>query len=229
MTKQELEEINGNLQVQILFLEEQLRKSPPRELEEENNSLKDEIEDLRARLEDSEAARANLREMVDAYQRQRANELAELAESRQQLSDRRQNELNRLGEEAARLAGERAELVTERERLSEQVAAARSAELQAQTSADNWKKQSTEMYTRMTRAQEEKRGAVEKLQAQELNYDRLARQMEHVQTRDTRAGWIQLLELMAENAGTLWVIVLGFWVLISAIILANWIWNWMWS
>jgi chromosome segregation ATPase len=229
MTRQELEEINDNLQVQIAGLQKELLNAPPRELAEENERLKEEITELRAQLEDSEAVRSNLRGMVDAFQRQRANELAELREGREQLSDLRQIELNRLGEAATQLAAEREELATEREEMEEEVTAATSAREKALATAEGWRKQSTEMYQRMTRAQEEKERAVEKLQVRELDFTRLSSQVQDLRMADTRAEWIQFVELLANNAGMIWLILLGFTLLMFLLSVVIWIWNWMWS
>lgn len=230
MNRQQLEEINDNLQVEIASLQQQLLNAPPPPaLAEENEWLKEEIGALQGQLEDSEAVRSNLRAMVDAFQQQRANELAELAEARQQLSDRRQNELNRLGEAAAQIAQEREELATEREELEEEIVAAQSAKQSALTSAKGWERQSTEMYSRMTRAETAKQRAVEQLQLRELDITKLSTQVQRLREMDTRAGWIQFVELLANNAGMLWLIFLAFAMLISVALLANWIWNLMWS
>jgi chromosome segregation ATPase len=228
MNRQELEETNDNLQVEIAGLQQELLNAPPAKLAEENSRLQDEMEGLRVQLEDSENLRASLQGMVTAFQQQRANELAELEEGRRQLRDLRQIELNRLGEEASKLAGEWDLLAEERETMQEEAAQAKSAERAALTSAEGWKRQSTEMFDRMTKAMAEKQTAGEQLQLRELEITRLGTQVQRLRETDTRAGWIQFLELLSNNAGTLWVIFLAFTMLICLFFVARWIWNWMW-
>jgi chromosome segregation ATPase len=219
--------VNDSLLVQVAGLRQELLNAPPPQLAEENDRMRDEIGVLRERLEESEAMRASLRAMVDAHQRQRANELAELEEGRRQLRDLRQIEVNRLGEEATRLAGEREQLAEERETMQEEAAQSKSVERAALVSAENWKRQSTEMFERMTKAQIAKQTASEQLQLRELEITRLGTQVQRLRETDTRAGWIQFLELLSNNAGTLWIIFLGFMMLICMFYVARWIWNLM--
>lgn len=219
-SRQELEEINDQLQVQIKELEERLRNAPPPEVLEENEGLRAELESASKQLTEARRQADSLKESVRILQQRRQNELLEMQEARLRMEDLREIEVSRLGEEARRLASERLNMEDEARAKDSQVLQARREVAQAETKAGNYKKQMELAVRNMETSKSETAKARTEISRLEQVNNKALTQIAHLQELPDRPLWFDLLELLSSRPG--WIllvmlILLTMWMVASVV------------
>jgi len=227
MTRQELEEINDQLQVKIEDLTEQVK-----EKESENGQMQERIGILQERLRLSETEKLDLRESLRTYQQQRQTTLYEDQEARKRIEEIKQIELNKLNEAAQGLAQERVEML-ERLDAKELEIEARDLEIkglkneifQARTSAEGWQKQAAEA-ARMLRESQLERGKDQALvRDTEASHKRALSEIERLRKASPYPAWIGILETMGQHQGLYIMVLLTLGIIM---LLIHWIIGLIW-
>jgi chromosome segregation ATPase len=215
LSRQELEQINDQLQVQLKEAQDQLKNAPPPSLAEENARLLEEMEELQQSLEESERRTRELRETLTAKELGRQNELLQLEQDRERVKELREMDVQRIEQRAREMASERDRWQTEMDAKEEELRSAKIARFEAENRERGWKEQSTEASKRMREAETRMNKALEQVGPLEAKVQRLERehnqaltQVQCLQDRPLRRSLIiEMFDSLSERWGC-WLMLL---------------------